>query len=52
MMRVHRLKWIVVIALALTAAGCGAARSYGRAENAARAGDWDAAVEYYRRAVQ
>jgi general secretion pathway protein D len=52
MMRVHRLKWIVVIALALTAAGCGAARSYGRAENAARAGDWDAAVEYYRKAVQ
>ena len=25
---------------------------YGRAENAARAGDWDAAVEYYRKAVQ
>ena len=33
-------------------AGCGAARTFGRAENAARAGDWDAAVEYYRRAVQ
>ena len=52
MMRVHRLKVIVVIALALAAVGCGAARSFGRGENAARGGDWDAAVEYYRRAVQ
>ena len=43
---------LVLIALSLLAAGCGASRSYGRAENAARAGDWDAAVEYYRRAVQ
>jgi tetratricopeptide (TPR) repeat protein len=41
-----------IICIALTAAGCGAARTFGRAENAARAGDWDAAVEYYRRAVQ
>jgi type II secretory pathway component GspD/PulD (secretin) len=41
-----------LIVLALVAAGCGAARTFGRAENAARAGDWDAAVEYYRRAVQ
>ena len=56
MMRVHRLtdRGIVRhrVALALTAAGCGASRSCGRAENAARAGDWDAAVEYYRKAVQ
>ena len=66
MMRVHRLAHpggralrvsstpvlLVLIALSLLAAGCGASRSYGRAENAARAGDWDAAVEYYRRAVQ
>ena len=51
-MRVYRLRLIVVIALALAAAGCGASRSYGRGENAARVGDWDAAVEYYRRAVQ
>lgn len=58
MMRVHDLAGpkgpalLLLIALALAATGCGAARSYGRAENAARAGDWDAAVEYYRRAVQ
>jgi len=58
MMHVHDLAGpkgpalLLLIALALMAAGCGASRSYGRAENAARAGDWDAAVEYYRRAVQ
>jgi type II secretory pathway component GspD/PulD (secretin) len=46
------MKLIVVMALALAAAGCGASRSYNRAENSARQGDWDAAVEYYRRAVQ
>ena len=33
-------------------AGCGARRAYGRGEDAARAGDWDAAVEHYRQAVQ
>ena len=52
MMRVHRLQLIVVMALALAAAGCGAARTYNRAESAARTGDWDGAVEFYRRAVQ
>ncbi len=52
MMHAQRVKWVVVIVLALAAAGCGAARSFGRGENAARAGDWDAAVEYYRKAVQ
>jgi general secretion pathway protein D len=43
---------LMLVFIALIVAGCGAARSFGRAENAARAGDWDAAVEYYRRAVQ
>jgi len=43
---------VTIIFIALTASGCGAARTFGRAENAARAGDWDAAVEYYRHAVQ
>ncbi len=43
---------ILVIALALAAAGCGAGRSFGRGESASRIGDWDAAVEHYRRAVQ
>jgi type II secretory pathway component GspD/PulD (secretin) len=58
MMRVHDLAGpkgpalLLLIALALVVTGCGAARSYGRAESAARGGDWDAAVEYYRRAVQ
>jgi len=62
MMRVHnsaanavlvRLTFVAtLIFLALIAAGCGASRTFGRAESAARAGDWDAAVEYYRRAVQ
>ena len=33
-------------------AGCGASRAYGRGEDAARAGNWDAAVDQYRRAVQ
>ena len=33
-------------------AACGAGRTFGRAEGAARAGDWDAAVAYYRQAVQ
>lgn len=41
-----------VAAVALLLAGCGARRAYGRGEDAARAGDWDAAVEHYRRAVQ
>jgi general secretion pathway protein D len=41
----------LVLAAAL-AAGCGASRSYGRGNGAARAGDWDVAVEHYRHAVQ
>jgi type II secretory pathway component GspD/PulD (secretin) len=36
----------------MLAASCGASRSFGRGENSARAGDWDTAVEHYRRAVQ
>jgi type II secretory pathway component GspD/PulD (secretin) len=46
----QRLALIIVIA-ALTA-GCAASRSFGRGEGAAQAGDWDTAVEFYRRAVQ
>src|SRR5688572_7398044 len=33
-------------------AGCGASRSFGRGQSAARIGDWDTAVEQYQRAVQ
>jgi len=40
---------VVVVALV---AGCGAGRSYGRGQSAARAGNWDVAVEQYRQAVQ
>ena len=41
-----------VVLLAMLAAGCGAGRTFGKGEEAARSGDWDAAVEYYRKAVQ
>jgi general secretion pathway protein D len=54
MMHPHtRRAWtIAVVLLAVITAGCGASRAFGRGENAARNGDWDAAVEYYRKAVQ
>src|SRR5687768_13700455 len=45
-----RIAGLVVI-LALVA-GCGAGRSYGRGQSAAKAGNWDVAVEQYRQAVQ
>ena len=41
----------LVMAVALVA-GCGAGRSYGRGQSAAKAGNWDVAVEQYRQAVQ
>src|SRR5688572_6389287 len=48
----HQMKrFLMVLLVAALAAGCGAGRTYGKAEKAARAGDWDTAVEYYRRAV-
>ena len=48
--RMGRLLGLVVMAALV--AGCAAGRALGRAEAAARAGDWDAAVEQYRQAVQ
>jgi type II secretory pathway component GspD/PulD (secretin) len=39
----------VVLALAV---GCAAGSAYRRADNAARSGDWDTAVQQYQRAVQ
>ena len=45
-----RLLALVVIAALI--AGCAASRSFGRGDRAARAGDWDTAVDHYRRAVQ
>ena len=41
-----------VLIMVVFVAGCGAGRAFGRGESAARAGDWDAAVEHYRQAVQ
>ncbi|MGH9350020.1 MAG: tetratricopeptide repeat protein, partial [Vicinamibacterales bacterium] len=53
MMRHTRFHSIAaILLLALLAASCGAARSFGRGDAAARMGNWDAAVEHYRRAVQ
>jgi type II secretory pathway component GspD/PulD (secretin) len=46
----QRLALVIVIA-SLTA-GCAASRAFGRGEGAARTGDWDTAVEFYRQAVQ
>jgi type II secretory pathway component GspD/PulD (secretin) len=47
-----RTRFVVLILIAVMAAACGAGRSFGRGDAAARAGNWDAAVEHYRRAVQ
>ena len=43
---------VALLVLTVLAAGCAAGRAYGRGESAARTGDWDAAVDEYRRAVQ
>ena len=48
----RRAGTITVVLLAMLAAGCGAGRTFGKGEEAARAGDWDTAVEFYRKAVQ
>ena len=48
----RRALTIAVVLLAVLTAGCGASRSFNQGESAARAGDWDTAVEHYRRAVQ
>ncbi|HVZ20347.1 MAG TPA: secretin N-terminal domain-containing protein, partial [Vicinamibacterales bacterium] len=41
-----------IVALAAVLGGCASGRAFRRGDNAARAGDWDAAVEQYRQAVQ
>jgi general secretion pathway protein D len=48
----QRLKASLVVVLAVMLVACAASRAFTRGERAARAGDWDAAVEYYRTAVQ
>jgi type II secretory pathway component GspD/PulD (secretin) len=43
---------VALLTVAALITGCAVSRSFARGESAARAGDWDAAVEHYRRAVQ
>ena len=43
---------VAVVVVAGLVAGCAAGRAFHRGDDAARAGDWDAAVDHYRRAVQ
>jgi general secretion pathway protein D len=43
---------VIVVILAALVAGCAGGRAYRRGDGAARAGDWDTAVEQYRQAVQ
>lgn len=42
----------VAAAVAVLLAACAAGQAFRQGASAARAGDWDAAVEYYRRALQ
>jgi Flp pilus assembly secretin CpaC len=42
----------VVVLLAAAVTACATSRAFMRGERAARAGDWDAAVEYYRQAME
>ena len=46
------LRVAAVAVVVVLVAGCGAGRSYGRGQRAAQVGDWDAAVEHYRQALQ
>ena len=43
---------VVLVVLTIFASGCAAGRSFRRGQEAARAGDWDAAVQHYTRAMQ
>ena len=51
-MRHAYLKIAALIVIASLAAACAAGRAFGRGEDAARAGDWETAVDHYRRAVE
>ena len=46
----HRL--VVLFVVAVLVSGCAAGRAFRRGQDAARAGDWDAAVAHYTRALQ
>ena len=46
------LYFVALVTVSALVAGCAASRASGRGEGAARGGDWDTAVEHFRRAVQ
>jgi general secretion pathway protein D len=46
------LKLTLAVGIVVVLVGCATSRAFVRGERAARVGDWDAAVEYYRQAVQ
>jgi general secretion pathway protein D len=46
------LKLTLIVGIVVLLVGCAASRAFVRGEQASRVGDWDAAVEYYRQAVQ
>ena len=43
---------VAVVVLTLFVSGCAAGRAFRKGDEAARAGDWDTAVQHYTRAVQ
>lgn len=43
--------WLVVL-ICMVAAGCGTGRAFSRGQQAGAAGDWEAAVGFYRQALQ
>ena len=51
-MKQPSLRIAALLVLVALVAGCAARSAYRRGDTAARVGDWDAAVEHYRRAVQ
>jgi len=51
-MRNAYVRIAALIVIAGLVAGCAAGRAFGRGEDSGRAGDWDTAVDHYRRAVQ
>ncbi len=50
---IERLRTLIVLAaIVATAAGCATGRAFARGEAAGRAGDWEAAVGFYRQALE
>ncbi len=51
-MRADLLKAAALVLVVASLAGCGAGKAFKRADQAARAGDWETAVRYYEQAVE